>query len=114
MTIEASIFHIATADDIATLKPGSDYQCQSLQTEGFIHCCDQHQLTGVVQRYYQNIDNLTLLTIDPDKLTHALIRENTVGGSELFPHIYGPINQDAIVDTKDFGLRSVERLGLSG
>jgi uncharacterized protein (DUF952 family) len=112
MSAEASIYHIATADDIAALKPGNDYRCPSLLIEGFIHCCERHQLAGVVQRYYQDIDDLKLLRINPDKLTYPLIRENTVGGSELFPHIYGPIDHDAIVDMTDFSLDSKERSGL--
>lgn len=112
MSIEASIYHIATSGDTTALESGNDYRCPSLQEEGFIHCCEQHQLAGVVQRYYRGIDNLKLLRIDPDKLTHPLIRENTVGGSELFPHIYGPIDQSAIVDMIDFSLNSSERLGM--
>lgn len=65
-----------------------------------------------MQRYYQGVDNLTLLTIDPEQLSAALIRENTVGGSELFPHVYGPLDLAAIVTASNFNIGSSERLAV--
>lgn len=95
------------------MRNNGEYRCESLDTEGFIHCCDRNQLVGVVSRYYQDVDDVVLLLLDADKITAALIRENTVGGSELFPHIYGPINSEAVIDTVPFGINSTERQGLS-
>lgn len=112
MSKEAIIFHIAHLSDFQDRLPEDDYQCSSLAQDGFIHCCDKNQIAGVVNRYYSGVDDVTLLVIDVDKLKPALIHENTVGGSELFPHIYGPINTDAIIDARPFGLDSIERLGL--
>lgn len=113
MSIANKIFHIAIHDDIVRMKQCGHYRCQSLDTEGFIHCCYRQQLAGVVQRYYHGIDNLTLLEIDSDKLQHELICENTAGGSELFPHVYGPINTEAICDSVDFNLNSSARTALT-
>lgn len=113
MTEKPCIFHIASASDVAAMHENGEYRCDSLDSEGFIHCCDKNQLAGVVSRYYQEVDNVVLLLLDVDKLTAALIRENTVGGSELFPHVYGPINGEAVIDTVPFGLHSTERQGLS-
>lgn len=110
MTKKPYIFHIARTADAN--KNGTNYQCDSLASEGFIHCCDRHQLAGVVSRYYQEIDDVVLLVVDVEALEPALIHENTVGGSELFPHIYGAINRSAIVDTIPFGINSTEREGL--
>ena len=124
MTEKTLIFHIANRSDLVDLKPRLrantsstlddhlGYQCESLALEGFIHCCDRHQLKGVVSRYYQEIDDVELLLLDVDKLEAPLVHENTVGGSELFPHLYGPININAIVDILPFGINSDERLGL--
>jgi len=107
------IFHIAQTEDwLRAQQDGSSYTCASLESESFIHCCEPAQLAGVVQRYYANVDSLSLLTIDPDKLSAALIRENTVGGSELFPHIYGPIDLTAVTQVTDFTIGSVERLAV--
>lgn len=113
MTAENIIFHIATDHDVADLERLGQYRCASLDTEGFIHCCNRQQLAGVVSRYYQNTDHLKLLVINPDKLESAVIYENTVGGSELFAHVYGPLDATAICNTLDFGLNSAERLALN-
>ncbi|MFT6307209.1 MAG: hypothetical protein ACI9US_002274 [Gammaproteobacteria bacterium] len=110
MTNKPCIFHIAQTAD--TDNSVADYQCDSLTLEGFIHCCDRHQLAGVVSRYYQEIDDVVLLVLDVEALEPALIHENTVGGSELFPHVYGPINRSAIIDVIPFGINSIEREGL--
>ncbi len=107
-----TVFHIAHSTDVATLREQGTYRCESLDLEGFIHCCDRHQLQGVVSRYYNAVDNVHLLMIDVDRLDAALIHENTVGGSELFPHIYGPINANAVLQIIPFGLHSPERTGL--
>jgi len=112
MNPDPAIFHIATDEDIENYRVSGEYRCTSLDSEGFIHCCDREQLGGVVSRYYQSVDRVQLMLLDPDKLEAPLIRENTVGGSELFPHVYGAINADAIKSIIPFGLSSSERLAL--
>ena len=94
---QADIFHVTTVEGISTAKQSGSYECESLQTEGFIHCCRQEQLAGVLERYYQGASNLQLLEIVSDKLDAKLVYENTMGGDELFPHIYGPINMNAVI-----------------
>ena len=112
MTEKPYIFHIANAADVDALDHSGAYRCDSLSTEGFIHCCDKHQLASVVQRYYQAVDDVQLMLLDPDNLSSALIRENTMGGSELFPHVYGAINAEAVRQIVPFGIASTERMGL--
>ena len=43
-----------------------------------------------------------LLCIDTDKVTAEIRYENLEGGRELFPHIYGEINTDAVVQVEEF------------
>lgn len=112
MSETGTIFHIAKSADLAAMGSGQAYRCASLDTEGFIHCCDRHQLRGVVSRYYADVDDVQLMLIDVDKLDVPLVHENTVGGSELFPHLYGPVNAEAITQCIPFGIESVERQGL--
>lgn len=75
---------------------------RSLEEEGFIHCCDPSQLDGVLTMFYADVPHdLLLLTIDPELLTSPLVRE--VGNpetGETFPHVYGPINADAVIETR--------------
>ncbi len=109
---ESVIFHIAQLSDFQNRNETAEYRCASLSKEGFIHCCDREQLPGVLQRYYEGVDGLVLLRLDIAKLKPTLVRENTVGGTELFPHLYGPINPDAIIEALPFGLQSPKRLEL--
>ena len=97
---EETIYHVT---DQPTLDKVADdtYTCDSLEAEGFIHCCTKDQLAGVLERYYQGVTGLKLLKIDTASLTARLIYENTVGGEELFPHVYGPINMNAVVDVSN-------------
>ena len=90
------ILHLARQADVPARKSLDHYRCGSLDTEGFIHCCTPEQLAGVVERYYSGVTDLVVLSIDPSKLTSRLEFENTVGGEELFPHVYGEINMDSV------------------
>ena len=50
-------------------------------------------------RYYADVEEpLLLLTIDTD-LLFAPWREDPVG-DDTYPHIYGPLNPDAVVETR--------------
>ena len=92
------IYHIVLPEKWETVKEYSTYSAESLKTEGFIHCSFDHQLDGVIGRYYSDKPKLVILTIDPKKLTSKLVSEPSTGGEE-YPHVYGPINLDAIVGT---------------
>jgi len=66
----------------------------------------------VVSRYYASIDKLKLVEINREALHAELILENTTGGNELFPHVYGSINLDAVLEVRDFAMDSPERMAL--
>ena len=93
------IYHIVLPDVWESVKNRSSYSAASLETEGFIHCSYDHQLDGVIGRYYADVPELVILTIDPAKLTSELVEEASTGG-EIYPHIYGPINLDAVISAE--------------
>ena len=72
--------------------------------EGFIHTSKQHQVKGVLERYYAGKSDLLLLTIDPTKLTAPLKYEIAPSVNEWFPHVYGNINIDAVVNIDNIWL----------
>jgi len=82
----------------------------SVAIEGFAHCSTEHQMVDVANKYYQGTRDMVLLNIDPDKLTSPLKFEPPahLDGSPalphepLFPHIYGPINLNAVSEVIDF------------
>jgi len=76
------------------------YEADSLATEGFIHCSFADQLDGVLRRYYSHVPKVKILEIDALKLDSKLVVEPSTGG-ESYPHIYGPINCDAVVAVEE-------------
>jgi uncharacterized protein (DUF952 family)/N-acetylglutamate synthase-like GNAT family acetyltransferase len=82
----------------------------SVATEGFAHCSTEHQMVDVANKYYRGNSDMVLLNIDPKKLASVLKFEPPahLDGSPalphepLFPHIYGPINLDAVSEVIDF------------
>lgn len=95
------IYHITTANEWANALQTGSYEAASLKEEGFIHCSQQEQLAGVLERYFAGKTDLVKLTIDPAKLQSRLIFEWSPSLTQTFPHIYGPINTDAVVKTEN-------------
>ena len=93
------IYHIVLPEAWAAFD-GDLYEHPSLASEGFIHCSFASQLDGVLQRYYSGAESVMLLEIDSDKLTSKLVNEPSTGG-EIYPHIYGPINREAIIEIEE-------------
>jgi uncharacterized protein (DUF952 family) len=93
------IYHIVRSADWDRWKNKSYYEAESLETEGFIHCSFEDQLTGVIERYYNGEPVLVILSIDPSLLVSKLVSELSTN-SEMYPHIYGPINRDAVIEVR--------------
>ncbi len=94
-----SIFHIVKKDEWVKNSQGI-YQNESLKTQGFIHCCTADQIDMVLDQWFKGQTGLVLVEINPDLLKAKVKFENLEGGQELFPHIYGPLNLDAVVNEK--------------
>lgn len=92
----SNIFHICTSESWKAQDNSKEYVHPSLENEKFIHCSEQHQLQGVLNRYFQNQQNLLLLEINTEKVIPNIIYEKAPNG-DIFPHIYGPLNKDAII-----------------
>ncbi len=50
----------------------------------------------VANRLFQGRTDLLVLDLEADQLTSPIKREPSRSG-EIYPHIYGPINTDAVV-----------------
>ena len=91
------IIHIVDSGSWEKNKDNSQYFGDSLESQGFIHCCLPEQVNDVLKNWFPGSEDLIFLKIDSDKLTSHLEFENLEGGEEKFPHIYGPINNEAII-----------------
>ena len=92
------IYHVATNDAWNEAKQNGFYEHPSLKAEGFIHCSQEHQVAGVLERYFAGQTNLVKLVIDPDKLNSKLVYDWSPSTADTFPHVYGTINIDAVTD----------------
>ncbi len=98
---EAMIFHITDAatwadSQLRGVHTGST-RGVDLVEEGYIHCSTAEQWLGVVERFYGDDVDLLLLHVDERLLSAPLVYEQLPGAPEPFPHVYGPINLDAVI-----------------
>jgi uncharacterized protein (DUF952 family) len=94
------IYHIVLPEIWAKFAEKDFYEAESLHTEGFIHCSFAGQIEGVLGRYYKGVEKVLVLTIDSDKLTSKLVNEPSTN-NEIYPHIYGQINREAIIEIEE-------------
>lgn len=96
----AIIFHIAPREAFAATQ--ASYSPPAFKTEGFVHCSTAQQVIKVADARFRGQTGLVLLCIDTEKVNAEIRYENLEGGQELFPHIYGEINTDAVVQVVEF------------
>lgn len=114
------IYHVTMFNDWADAKRDGEYKIstrgRSLQQEGFIHASTDEQVEGVANAIFRGARNLVMLVIDTQKVKSEIryecartqlpearkvvseVRyENPDAAEDEFPHIYGPLNLDAVV-----------------
>ena len=97
------ILHVTSRADWSAAQARGQYSADSLVGQGFIHCSKVDQVIRVASVFYAGQTGLVLLVIDPRLLTSELRLDPGADlATELFPHIYGPINLDAVVQVVDF------------
>ncbi|BAU11823.1 hypothetical protein LEP3755_23260 [Leptolyngbya sp. NIES-3755] len=95
------LLHITDRERAIAAKQSGTYRADSLDTEGFIHCSTTEQVIWVANQFYRGQSSLVLLVIDVDRV-HAEVKYEPVEGVGDFPHLYGELNADAIVEIIDF------------
>lgn len=105
------IYHITQAEAWAKAVEAGQYTAESLKTEGFIHCSTAAQVVGVANQLFMGQRGLVLLCVDLQRVSVDVAFETPInpetrqpeqGSSELFPHIYGPLNLEAVVEVVPF------------
>jgi uncharacterized protein (DUF952 family) len=95
------IFHITRREQWTRAKRVGLYMGDTLGTEGFIHSSTPQQVLKVANRVFRGRKGLVLLCIDPEKVRPEIRYEAAQDGEE-YPHIYGPLNVDAVVQALKF------------
>jgi uncharacterized protein (DUF952 family) len=96
----AIIVHIAKKADWEGAKPTGTYNGDTLVTQGFIHCSTPSQVVGVANAVHNGEKDLVLVCIDTTKVRSEIKYEKS--RMKLYPHIYGPLNVDAVRTVLDF------------
>ena len=92
-----TIYHLIDQASWESAKPTPEHRAESLATEGFIHCSENvDQMLKVANRLYAGRADLLALEVDSERLTSPVKREASRSG-EIYPHIYGPLNTDAVI-----------------
>ncbi|AKG19932.1 DUF952 domain-containing protein [Calothrix sp. 336/3] len=94
-----TIYHITPGVKWENAKLTQSYRADSLDTEGFIHCSTESQLIKTANKFFQNQRGLVLLHIDETKVKAEIKYEPA--DNDLFPHIYGELNIDAVSQVRD-------------
>ncbi len=104
-----NILHISSRKQWIEATRAGQYVDPSLQSDGFIHASTLKQVLPVAAKFYKGQTGLVLLEIDPKRLSSELRWEPPTGGpppgvpeGDAFPHIYGPINLDSVLQVLDF------------
>lgn len=67
--------------------------------DGYIHMSAAHQVTETATKHFAGQQGLILATVDLAALGDAVKWEPSRGG-QLFPHLYGPLPLDAVIETR--------------
>lgn len=94
------IVHLCTRREWSAAQQMGEYRAPSLETEGFIHSSRPERILTVANRFYQGIPDQVLLWIDIHRVKPEIRWEETDEG--IFPHIFGPLNLDAVRSVQDF------------
>ncbi|MBZ5734243.1 DUF952 domain-containing protein [Nocardioides sp. TRM66260-LWL] len=119
MSLPDRLFHVALVSEWeAALRVGSYERSTrglSLADVGYLHASREDQWRGVLERFYADVEEpLVLLEIDPARVDVPIVEEPadpsaTSGpGTELFPHLYGPLRTDAVVAVHPLLIREGE------
>ena len=92
------IYHITTSAEWEAAKKQGFYLPKQFEQDGFIHCSVERQIPGVIDRFYKGVSGLVKLTIEKQKVEKPILFELAHDINEMFPHIYGPLNIDAVVE----------------
>jgi uncharacterized protein (DUF952 family) len=100
------IYHLTTPESWQQAQAIGEYRAESLAHEGFIHASTSTQVIPVANAFYCSVAELILLCIDSDRLVAEVRWEDpappslsvSIPDGEQFPHVYGAINLDAILE----------------
>lgn len=98
---DATILHITTGAAWAKAREDGELTTPSLAEEGFIHCSTFAQVESTADRIFRGSGDLLALELEVARIGPELKWERATDVGDEFPHIYGPLNLDAVTGTRD-------------
>lgn len=92
------IYHVTTQKEWEQALLNNEYLPRQYAQDGFIHCSIERQIPGVLDRFYKGQTALVKLKIEKAKVQRPVLFELAHDMNELFPHIYGSLNIDSVVE----------------
>lgn len=100
------IYHLALAADWAAACDAGEYAVSTrgatLAEVGYVHASFAEQVAATYERFYADAGQVVLLGIDEARLCSPVVVEQLDGAPEPFPHVYGPIQLDAVVEVRPY------------
>lgn len=108
------VYHLAMPEDWAAAERAGSYTTSTrgmtLDEVGFIHLSRAEQWPATRERFYRDVDELVLLTVDVSGLdVRVEVGDPTTG--ELFPHLYEPLPVERVVHVEHLRGHSAHRAG---
>lgn len=99
----ALIYHLAYQRHWEAAREVGEYtqstRGRTLEEQGFIHgAATPSQVEQVANSFYVGETGLVVLVIDEDRVRSEVRHDPVPGFDSRLPHIYGPLNPDAVVD----------------
>ncbi len=91
MTSEQTIVHLATREQWEEAQATGFISAASLDTEGFVHCSTEAQVSGTIERHFGDADELVLLHLDARAVVDLRWEAPPDRPDERYPHAYAPI-----------------------
>lgn len=88
--------------DWKTFERTGTYRPPSLDEEGFVHCSKPEQIVLVADTVHADSDEMVLLLLDEPRFESPVRYETNGDRNSAFPHVYGPLTLDTVVETFDF------------
>lgn len=101
------ILHVVKRDEWENAIRNKAYAPSSLENEGFIHCSTAAQVVETANLFYPGQSDLVIVCLEEGRLTSQLTYEPAVRVGDqragaLFPHVYGPLNLEAVSEVYEF------------
>jgi glutathione S-transferase len=94
-----TLVHVALPDEWIEASDAGHYPWSSRSVtfadEGFVHLSRPHQVAGVLNRFYADVEMVLLLVIEDASLPDV-VDEDLYGAGENFPHLYRALPVEAI------------------